>query len=271
MATYIVKSGQSIYDGDLMGVSNILVDNPTIDLETYLVEDSTLEIFPTAETIIRSGIASFFKNKTITGAETAAGVEVLDVAVSFGELITKNLGGDTYVNDFMWGNGAINLSNTGVLLDEFNFDRIKITPTPSLIDDNDFFEMDFTYNDLGLDVEQTLIGSELGTEVRILNGNISLYYLGEGGLPLTHSTLLLDGRKYRLKVELSDDSVGRVFNVSIDGYVNVSTNTTNEIRFNLIGGQDGSGGYEGAISYINANTNVFNFFEGSGTHIYKTK
>ena len=49
---YIVKSGQSIYDiavevyGGVAGIKNILIDNPTIDINTYLEENSTIIVFP---------------------------------------------------------------------------------------------------------------------------------------------------------------------------------------------------------------------------------
>ena len=138
MAEYIVKYGQSIYDisvevyGSIMGIEYILEDNPTIDLGTHLLEDSILEVFPNPSTILDTNISAYFENKSIINTEVLPDIDILEGAVSYGEIITKNLGGDTYVDDVIWGNNSVNLSNTGLTLDEFNFDRIVLEPSIKL-------------------------------------------------------------------------------------------------------------------------------------------
>jgi len=279
MAEYIVKGGQSIYDiavevyGDLMGVSNILRDNENISLETYLIEDSVIQVFPSSTNILNLNIVKYFENKTIIGAEDLSELEALDKIASYGEIITNNVGGDTYINESVWSNNSVNLSNTGLLLDKFNFDRILLS-APILLDSSGgFFEIDFTYNDLGID--QYLFGSTNGSSVKIINNKISLYSLG-GVFEMEHSTELVDAAKYRLRGSISsaksNSPTENIFELSIDGYVESAGSTSfSEVNLSLVGGEDGSRGYEGNISFLNINGSVFNFLKEGGNYIYRTR
>lgn len=279
MATYIVKGGQSIYDiaveqyGSVAGVENILVDNPSIDLGTNLVEDSTLEIFPNASTITEINISNYFKDKLITNAESLSEIESLDKIASYGELTTKNSDGETYINSAVWNKNSVNLSNTGLLLDEFNFDRILLSAPIVMDSDGGYFEIDFTYNDIGVD--QYLFGSGNGSSVKIINNKISLYSSGNQ-LELEHPTTLVDGNKYKLngsiESALTNNPLENIFSLSIDGIIEVSQSlSVGEVSLSLVGGEDGSRGYEGNVSYLDINGSVFDFLKGSGTYIYRTR
>tara|TARA_R110000765_G_scaffold326567_1_gene417847 strand:- start:563 stop:1396 length:834 start_codon:yes stop_codon:yes gene_type:complete len=275
---YIVKSGQSIYDiavevyGGVAGIKNILIDNPTIDINTYLEENSTLIVFPNTSTIVDINISNYFKYKTITGVESLSEIESIDSIASYGELKTNSLGGDTYINS-MWGNNSVNLSNTGVLLDELNFDRIHLS-APIVLDSNGgFFEIEFVYNDLGID--QYLFGSEFGSSIRIINNRISLYSSGER-FEIENSTTLVDGNRYRLGGSIAsaqtNNPLENFFTLSVDGVSETSPTTSfGEVNLSLVGGEDGSRGYEGNISYLNINGSIFDFLKGSGIYIYRTR
>lgn len=273
MAKYIVQKGQSIYDiaveiyGDIMGIGSILQDNPNINLDTFLEEGSSLEINQNSENIFSVNIANYFRNKSIVNSESEAITKELNELTSYGELITQNLSGEEYINSVMWGNNSVNLSNTGLLLDEYNFDRIHFLDTIDLDVNGSFFEIDFVYNDIGVD--QFIAGSNNGSSVRIEDGKISLYSSGEE-FELTHSFELQDKIKYRLKCECLINGDIKSFGVSIDGHFQESTPSIGEVNLSLIGGEDGSRGYEGTISYLNINNSVFNFSEENGIYVYKS-
>lgn len=282
MAIYRVRNGQSIYDiateiyGDVTGISYLLEDNPSINLDTYLETDLEIVVNPTSNTILNQNIANFFLRNPITNTETKSKTISLIGNYSSGEILTKNLLLDKYVDESMWAlGGQLQMINYEDNSGEINYDRVKFDRVFDVNSDGD--EIEFIFNYESLWVEQPIwipIGNSQTQQdhISVDRDNLLHLYDGNGDLLIAHPTTFETNVDINVKVRCEIDGSSKNYFFNVDGVemgnLDVGSKT---FSVDMLGGLSsfGGSGLNGQIKYFRHNTTEYLFNEGVGFNVFK--
>lgn len=281
MAVYKVRNGQSIYDiateiyGNVTGISYLLEDNPSINLDTYLKTDLEIVVNPTSNTILDQNIANFFLGNPITNTETISKTLSLIGNYSSGEILTKNLLLEEYINESMWTfGGQLQMINYEDNSGKINYDRVKFDRLFEINSDGDELELIFNYENffVGQDI-WTAIGNSINQQdnISVVDHLIHLYD-SNGDLLISHPTVVEQDVDINVKVRCEIDGNNKNYFFDVNGVEVESLNVGNKsFSVDMLGGLSafGGSGLNGQIKYFRYNSSEYLFNEGMGFNVFK--
>ena len=272
MALYTVKYGQTIYDiavqeyGGVVGIEQILIDKPNIDLSTVLEAGSEIVITPNATNVINNETRSYFKNRSITSFDGSFSES--EISSYVGSIVTNEPNSLNYINTNVWGSDSeLRFDNTQPLA----YNRVVFNRDISFEEDGDFFELEFSYS--GTE-DHVVVWSTTGASINISGGNVFVY--ADGGVFLGKTIAILPQNvtiktKITSSLNIDGTSVTKGILLDVNGeVVDINDLGGNTINFNILAGNSNTTGLTGTIGKININSDVFQLLEGSGIYIYKT-
>mgnify|MGYP003646616632 CR=1 FL=1 len=281
MAIYKVKYGQSIYDiatekyGSVEGVANILQDNPSIELDTYLELGREIIISESPTSITNQNIRRYFSNKTITNTDSANSTPNLLNGYIYGTISTRNVDGEAYIDSTIRQGilDHIKLSNRdgGTI----NLDRVSFSSPFTIDSDGDELEMIVNYEDFQSYDRFVPIGSVNGSTMRLdisaTDGRISLYD-SFGEILISNPIETESNVDVTFKIRCEVLGTTKNYFLEVNGVESSALNVGDtNLSFDMIGGTNkiSADGYNGLIKYFRYNDYRYRFNEVSGIYVHK--